>query len=71
MECSSDTHAVPVQRREGVSETHLKQELLLAYHDLGGAAFALMHQGSLNDARLASRAERIHELYAQLTVTRR
>ena len=47
-------------------ESQLKHELNLAFTDLGGVAFALVHHGALDDERLASRAQRIHELYAQL-----
>jgi hypothetical protein len=47
-------------------ESQLKRELNLAFTDLGGVAFALVHHGALDDKRLASRAQRIHELYAQL-----
>jgi hypothetical protein len=48
------------------AETDLKHALNLAFADLGGAAFALAHQGALNDNRLAAHVQRIHQLYTQL-----
>jgi hypothetical protein len=40
----------------------VERELALAYHDLGTAAFALVHHGGLRDPRLGSRVRRIYEL---------
>lgn len=48
------------------SENQLRQELNLAFTDLGAAAFALAYHGALNDKRLTAHVQRIHELYAQL-----
>jgi hypothetical protein len=48
------------------TESQLRHELNLAFTDLGGAAFALAHQGTATDARLAPRVQHIHDLYAQL-----
>jgi len=39
-----------------------EHELAHAYHDLGTAAFALVHNGALSDPRLSSRVRRIYEL---------
>jgi hypothetical protein len=47
-------------------ETQIERELNLAFTDLGGATFALAHQGALDDKRLAPRVRRILELFAQL-----
>jgi hypothetical protein len=52
--------------RPADAETQLKHALNLAFADLGGAAFALAHHGTLNDKRLAAHVQRIHELYTQL-----
>jgi hypothetical protein len=48
------------------SETELRQELNLAFADLGAAAFALAHHGKATDPRLAPRVQHIHNLYVQL-----
>jgi hypothetical protein len=53
-------------QRENAQETQLRHELTLAFSDLGGATFVLAHLGALNDPRLASRVQRIENLYAQL-----
>jgi hypothetical protein len=47
-------------------ESQLRHELNLAFSDLGAAAFALAHHGTLTDARLAPRMQHIHDLYAHL-----
>jgi hypothetical protein len=47
-------------------EAQLKEELMLAFSDLGGATFALAHQGTFSDKRLAPRVQRIEDLYARL-----
>jgi hypothetical protein len=56
----------PSPAPEGLKDTHVRHELALAFTDLGGATFALAHQGALNDERLAPRVQRIHDLFAQL-----
>lgn len=53
-------------RQPKQTEEELRQELSLAFSDLGGATFALARQGTLNDQQLAPRVRRIEELYAQL-----
>lgn len=58
--CVPDSPIAPI------AENQIGHELNLAYTDLGGAAFALAHQGALDDKRLASRVSRILELFAQL-----
>ena len=58
--------AHPADAHTNDTETQLGHKLNLAFADLGGAAFALAHHGSLNDNRLAPQVQRIHQLYAQL-----
>ncbi|HZE04923.1 MAG TPA: hypothetical protein VE127_06855 [Solirubrobacteraceae bacterium] len=48
------------------AQTQTRQELNLAFADLGGAAFALARQGALDDKRIAPRIRRILELFDQL-----
>ncbi|MGZ6623565.1 MAG: hypothetical protein ACXVHK_29415 [Solirubrobacteraceae bacterium] len=48
------------------TENQLRHELNLAFADLGGAAFALIHHGALNDKQLAPHVQRVHQIYAQL-----
>lgn len=57
--CVSDSPIAPI------AENQIGQELNLAFADLGGAAFALVDQGALDDQRLAPRVSRILELFAQ------
>jgi hypothetical protein len=57
--CQADTRTTDAY-------TQLQRELNLAFGDLGGAAFALIHHRALNDKRLAPHVQRIHQLYAQL-----
>jgi hypothetical protein len=66
-ESASGQHtACPADTRTTDAYTQLQRELNLAFGDLGGAAFALIHHRALNDKRLAPRVQRIHQLYAQL-----
>jgi hypothetical protein len=58
--CVPDSPIAPIAGNQ------IGHELNLAFTDLGGAAFALAHQGALNDKRLAPRVSRICELFAQL-----
>jgi hypothetical protein len=55
-----------VAQEPGSTDAQLRDELTLAYIDLGAAAFALAHHGSLKDRRLATRLQRIYDLTGQL-----
>jgi hypothetical protein len=48
--------------REGA----LREDLNLAFTDLGAVAFALVHHGALTDKRLAAGVQRIRQLSADL-----
>jgi hypothetical protein len=56
----------PGSAHESSRDTYVSHELALAFADLGGATFALAHHGALNDARIAPRVQRIHDLFVQL-----
>jgi hypothetical protein len=60
-----------VARAPDSTDAQLRDELTLAYTDLGAATFALAHHGSLNEHRLAVRLQRIHDLTAQLAARER
>jgi hypothetical protein len=51
-------------------EAEVRNELALAYADLGAATFALARHGALIDARLAPRVRRVSELTAELAALR-
>jgi hypothetical protein len=57
--------ALPTDTETADAETELRDELNLAFIDLGAAAFALAHHGTFTDRRLAAHVQRIHQLYAQ------
>lgn len=52
--------------RTSMQESTLAREVAQAYGDLGRAAFELMSDGALRDARLTAGVERIRSLEAQL-----
>jgi hypothetical protein len=47
-------------------QARIRDELTLAFSDLGGATFALAHHRALADPRLAAHVQRIEQLYAKL-----
>jgi hypothetical protein len=69
-----DTDERPIRESAGPAdapsasrtESQLRHELNLVFTDLGAAAFALAHHGTLTDSRLAPRVQHIHDLYAHL-----
>ena len=52
--------------KEGVEEVQTKRELNSAYEELGRKAYELLEQGAIENAELASVAERIRGLQAKL-----
>ncbi|HTW41159.1 MAG TPA: hypothetical protein VMD79_02450 [Solirubrobacteraceae bacterium] len=56
--------------RQSVHMTELEHDLAQAYGDLGRIAYELVEQGRIEDRRLGASAQRVHELHAQLAVSR-
>ena len=56
----------PESQSSADREGELKEELNLAFTDLGAVALALVHQGALTDKRLVAGVQRIRQLSADL-----
>lgn len=56
----------PKSQSSADREGELKQELNLAFTDLGAVALALVHHGALTDKRLVAGVQRIRQLSADL-----
>ena len=56
----------PESQSSADREGELREELNLAFTDLGAVAFALVHHGALTDKRLIAGVQRIRQLSADL-----